>query len=81
MQQTFHLFEAGLISKEDHDAWLFYTVSLFKTLGGAEIWPLQKALIAPSFGQFIANHLAENPNHPSFIEINPLFLEEGDSDA
>ena len=81
MQQTAHLHEAGLIPKEDYDAWLFYTASLFKTPGGAELWALEKALIAPTIGRLITNYLDDHPDMPSFLDVNPLFFEDGEGVA
>ncbi|GAB5452907.1 MAG: hypothetical protein Hals2KO_32350 [Halioglobus sp.] len=77
MQQVMHLHERDLIPQVDFDAWLFYTASLLRTPGGAEMWPHCEKVITPTIADLINNQLAEDSGDPSFIDMIPLFKVEG----
>jgi hypothetical protein len=65
-----------MIEPVDYEAWLSYTASVVKTPGAAALWPVAKNVITPTVSAVIDAHLARNPDQPSFIELNRLFLAE-----
>ena len=73
MQHVAQLHERGLLSEADYDAWLRYTASLVTTPGGAAIWPYVETTITPTIRELINDYLERNPDHPSLIQLNPLF--------
>lgn len=73
MQHVMQLHHHGTLAKVDFDAWLYYVASLFKCPGGADMWPFIKTSITPTIRDLIEGFLARNPNHPSYLELNPLF--------
>ena len=73
MQQVLQLYERKLISKTDYDAWLAYSASLVKTPGGAAIWPYIEAIFTPPVVKVINARLAQDPAHPSFLDMVPFF--------
>lgn len=73
MQQVMHLRERNLIPKVDFDAWLYYTASLLRTPGGAEMWPHCEKVITPTVADLINNELTKHTADPSFIDLIPLF--------
>jgi hypothetical protein len=74
MQHVVKLRELKMIEPVDYDAWIAYTASLVKAPGAAALWPMAKTVITPTVSAVIDTHLARNPNQPSFIELNPLFV-------
>ena len=76
MQHVVKLRELKMIEPVDYDAWIAYTASLVKTPGAAALWPIAKNVITPTVSAVIDAHLARNPNQPSFIELNRLFVAE-----
>ena len=76
MQHVVKLRELKMIEPVDYDAWIAYTASLVKTPGAAALWPTAKNVITPTVSAVIDTHLARNPNQPSFIELNRLFVAE-----
>lgn len=81
MQNVMQLHEHQTISAVDFEAWLYYVASLFKCPGGREMWPYIKTTITPTVSDLIENYLAKNADHPSYLELNPLFLIETTSDT
>ncbi len=73
MQQVMELHERGLLPKPDYDAWLKFAASLVTTPGGTAIWPYAETTLTPSTVDVINDYLERNPDHPSYIELNPLF--------
>ena len=73
MQHVMQLHERGMLAEADYDAWLKYTASLVTTPGGAEFWPYVEALITPTISGLINDFLERNPDHPSMIQLVPLF--------
>ncbi len=73
MQHVMQLHERGMLAEADYDAWLKYTASLVTTPGGAAIWPYAEATITPTISVVINDYLERNPDHPSYIQLNPLF--------
>lgn len=73
MQHVMQLHHHGTLEKVDFDAWLYYVASLFKCPGGADMWPYIKTSITPTIRDLIEGYLAQNPVHPSYLELNPLF--------
>ena len=76
MQHVVKLRELKMIEPVDYDAWIAYTASLVKTPGAAALWPIAKNVITPTVSAVIDAYLERNPNQPSFIEINGLFVAE-----
>ena len=76
MQHVVKLRELKMIEPVDYDAWISYTASVVKTPGAAALWPVAKNVITPTVSAVIDTHLARNPNQPSFIELNRLFVAE-----
>ena len=76
MQHVMQLHERGMLSEVDYDAWLKYTASLVTTPGGAALWPHAEAVITPTVRNLINDFLERNPDHPSFIQLVPLFRYE-----
>jgi len=76
MQHVVKLRDLKMIETVDYDAWIAYTASLVKTPGAAALWPVAKTVITPTVCAVIDAHLARNPNQPSFIELNRLFVVE-----
>lgn len=77
MQHVMQLHQHGTLAKVDHDAWLYYVASLFKCPGGRDMWPFIITSITPTIRELIEAYLAKNPNHPSYLDLNPLFRIEG----
>jgi hypothetical protein len=73
MQNVMQLHERGLLSDADYDAWLKYTTSLFRTPGGAAMWPDCERVLTPTIRDCISDSLKRNPDQPSFLELLPLF--------
>ncbi len=81
MQQVMHLHEQGMIPEVDYDAWLKYTVSLARAPGGAEMWPHIETVITPTIATLINQQLDQHPDHPSLIQLIPLFRHDGSRDG
>ena len=73
MQNVMQLHDRGLLSDRDYDAWLAYTTSLFRTPGGAAVWPYFERVLTPTIRDCIGDYLRGNPDQPSFLELMPLF--------
>ena len=78
-QQAMDLFKAGLIPETDYQAWLYYTATLLQTPGGKAAWPFLQNTGTPVLREVLNHYLAENPDTPSWIELNPFFREESAS--
>jgi len=73
MQEVMQLYQQKLISQVDYDAWLYYTASLFTSKGGKATWTEIKMTITPTISDIIDEFLADNPDHPSYSELNRFF--------
>jgi hypothetical protein len=78
-QQALDLFKAGLIPESDYHSWLYYTATLLQTPGGKAVWPFMQNTGTPALKGALNHYLAENPDTPSFLELNPFFREESAS--
>lgn len=76
MQQVMHLRERDLIPQVDHDAWLAWTASVFRTPGGAAIWPQLEAALTPTIASLIGRELERDPEHPSLFDAVPVFKQD-----
>ena len=81
MQNIMHLYEQGILAKVDYDAWLGYTVAILRTPGAAEVWPQVAAIITPTIRGALQNHLDENPDHPSLLDLMPVMRLEDETDS
>jgi hypothetical protein len=81
LQQAMELHELGLLPKIDFEAWLFYAATVVQTPGGSDVWPYIEETITPTIKGLINKYVSENPDTPSFIEINPLFRHVGDDET
>ncbi|NKB33142.1 MAG: hypothetical protein GKR91_08595 [Pseudomonadales bacterium] len=81
MQQVMQLYERQLISKVDFDAWLVYLVSLVQTPGGAAAWKHIETTITPTIRDIVNNYIENNPDSPSFVDLNPLWKHDGENDT
>jgi hypothetical protein len=72
LQHVWQLYEKGLASQMDYDAWLYAVATMAKTDGGAQAWQYMQATITPTIKKVLNDYLAEHPDLPSFIEIIPL---------
>jgi len=79
LQQALDLFKAGLIPESDYQASLYYTATLLQTPGGKAVWPFLQNSGAPAAKNAPTQYLAENPDTPSWVELNPFFREESAS--
>ena len=77
MQNVMQLHERNLLSDADYDAWLKYTTSLFRTPGGAAVWPDLQRVLTPTIRDCISDSLKGNPDQPSFLQLMPLFRRGG----
>ena len=75
-QQAFDLFESKLIAKLDYEAWIYYTATLLQTPGGKQVWPFVENTITPNIKTVLNEFLRDNPDTPSWTELNPFFREE-----
>ena len=75
-QQAMQLHGRGLLPRVDFEAWLFSTATLIQTPGGTQCWEILARSITPTIRVVIDEHLAANPDTPSFLELNPLFRYE-----
>ena len=73
MQKAMELHNHGLMPKIDYDAWLFYTASMVKCPGGLAVWPYMVTTVTPTVVDLINSYLANNPELPTYLELNPLF--------
>jgi hypothetical protein len=62
MQQTMQLNESGLLPKVDFDAWLFYTATLIKSPGGADMWSQVKVTMTPTIRDLIDKFIGFHNN-------------------
>jgi len=81
MQQVMQLHERGLLPKVDFEAWLYYTATVVQTPGGSDVWPYIQTTITPTIMELINTYISENPDTPSFIEINSLFRYDREDDT
>jgi hypothetical protein len=79
MQHVMQLHRHGTLAKVDFDAWLYYVASLFKCPGGRDMWPYITTTITPTIRDLIESYLRNNPDHPSYLELNPLFRVDDDA--
>jgi hypothetical protein len=73
MQHVMQLHERGMLAEADYEAWIKYTAALLTTPGGAALWPHAAAVITPTIRDLMNDFLERNPDHPSMIELVPLF--------
>ena len=73
MQHVMQLRDHGTLAQVDFDAWLYYVASLFKCPGGRDMWPYITTTITPTIRDLIEDYLRRNPDHPSYLDLNPLF--------
>ena len=78
-QQAFDLFESNLIPDVDYQAWIYYTATLIQTPGGKASWGFSQNTIGPTIKNVLNQYLEENPETPSWIDLNPFFREESAS--
>jgi hypothetical protein len=77
MQNVMQLRERSLIPDRDYDAWLTYTASLFRTPGGAAMWPYLEQVLTPTIRECLDDYLKGNPDEPSFLQVMPMFRCDG----
>jgi hypothetical protein len=77
MQNVMQLRDRSLIPDRDYDAWLQYTASLFKTPGGAAMWPYFENVLTPTIRDCLHDYLEGNPDQASFLQLMPMFRYEG----
>jgi len=75
-QQAMQLHGRGLLPRVDYEAWLFSTATLVQTPGGRQCWQFLARTITPTIRGVIDEYLAANPETPSFLALNPLFMYE-----
>jgi hypothetical protein len=81
MQQVMQLHGRGLVPDVDYDAWLRYTAVLFECPGGRAIWPIIESLITPTVRDLMNEYREQNPNLPSYQDLNPLFVADNVAEA
>ena len=81
MQQVMQLHEGGLLPKVDFDAWLYYTATVIRSPGAQACWPYIETTITPTIKDLLNNYLKDNPDTPSYNEINPLWTYSGANDT
>jgi hypothetical protein len=74
-QQAYDLFQSNLIEEVDYQAWIYYTSTLLQTPGGTAVWRYVENTITPTIKNVLNQFLVDNPNTPSWIELNPFFNE------
>jgi hypothetical protein len=79
MQNVMQLRDRSLLSDGDYDAWLMYTASLFRTPGGSAMWPFLERVLTPTIRSCLSDYLKQNPEHPSFLDVMPMFRCDGES--
>ena len=77
MQNVMQLRDRSLLSDRDYDAWLQYTASLFRTPGGAAMWPHFERVLTPTIRDCLDDYLNGNPDQPSFLQLMPMFRCDG----
>lgn len=76
VQHVMQLRDHGTLAQVDFDAWLYYVASLFQCPGGRDMWPYITTTITPTIRELIEDYLKKNPDHPSYLDLNPLFRVE-----
>ena len=71
-QQAMELYQRGLLAKIDYDAWIYYVGTLVQTPGGKATWPYIEVTITPTIRDAVNSYLAEHPETPSYLDLNPL---------
>ena len=74
MQQCLELHETEFLPKRDYETWAYYTATLIQTPGGKKVWPYIATTVAPSIRDVINQYIADNPDVPSYLELNPLMI-------
>ena len=64
--------QGGLLPKVDYDAWLYYAATLLQTPGGKQILAYLGVTITPTIRDVMNGYLEDNPDTPSYMELNPL---------
>jgi hypothetical protein len=64
--------QGGLLPKVDYDAWLYYAATLLHTRGGKQLWAYLEVTITPTIRDVMNGYLEDNPDTPSYMELNPL---------
>jgi hypothetical protein len=77
MQNIMQLHDRGLVSEEDHEAWLAFVASVLVTPGGSDIWKIIRVTIAPTVVRSIERFIETNPDLPSYLDLNPLMRTDG----
>ena len=72
LQHVWQLYEKGLASEVDFDAWLYTVATMIKTGGGAIAWNNMQATITPTVRKVINEYLAQHPDTPAFIDLIPM---------
>lgn len=76
MQHVMQLRDHGTLAEVDFQAWIYYVASLFQCPGGRAMWPYITTTITPTIRELIEGYLRKNPEHPSYLDLNPLFRVE-----
>ncbi len=77
LQNVINLRKQGMLSELDYETWLHYVCSFVNTPGGKVAWPQLANAVSPDVRDVIDTHLAENPGHPSLLELVPLLDSRG----
>ena len=72
LQHVWQLYEKGLATKVDFDAWLYAIATMVRTGGGAVVWKNMQATLTPTIVTVLNDYLAEHPDTPAFIDLIPM---------
>lgn len=73
LQNVMNLRRQGMLAELDYRTWVNYVCSFVNTPGGKIAWEQCARAVSPDVRDVIENHLANNPDHPSLLELTPLF--------
>ena len=72
MQRVMELHQSNYISDADYSAWLEFTLSIFRTKGGGEIWEDQQRTVSTSISELLNRELHATTDGPSYLDLIPM---------
>jgi hypothetical protein len=78
MQNVMERHNAKLLPKVDYVAWLDWTGVILRTPGGRAIWPQVRSVITPTIGGVLDEHLEQNQDSPTLLDLMPVFVRSAD---
>lgn len=72
MQRVMELHAREYVTDTDYQAWLDFTLSIYRTKGGAEIWIDQQKTVSATISDLLNQELRATPDGPTYLDLIPI---------